>query len=340
MAYSTGLHWTGATGVYSEDGAEYTAVHRVDTDDPTHQAQTVLAWFRGNVVELGDAYSYSADTDADAVAKRMRAKRDMKTLTRWLITVSYGPIDDEDGKDSNGNSTSNPLDFRPTIRANTVQYQRPVDTSKFLGGYHGTAAAMMPVGDMLTPCNSVGMPFNPRPMRDDSRTTVTVTRNLATWDADEAELWCNAINQNTFTIAKFGFIGLFAQRTTRIRSFSADLRRQNSIDFWEGSCTFDRDPRRWVDPLLDQGVHARALDGDPDGRGGFFSASSPRPKGIPQIRRLLDNDEMPISDPVLLDGDGQPLDLSEMPIRPVFGRWLHYTERPYQGLAFLSGIIS
>lgn len=339
---TSSLHWNGATGTRTEDGPEYTAVFAVDTDDGNDQAQGILDWFRGNVVDLGDAYSYAADTDGEALAKRMRARRDLHTLGRWLVSVSYSPLDDEDGQDDNGNATDNPLEFRPVIRSNTVQYQRPVDTSKFLGGYHGWAAAMFPVGEFSTPCNSAGVPFNPRPMRDDSRTVVTITRNLAQWDSDEAELWCNTINQNAFDIFKFGFIGTFASRTTRIRGFSADLRRKNGVDYWEGTCTLDRDPRRWFERILDQGVHARALPGDPDGRGGFFTeqGGGERPVAVPMLRRLVDDDELPISDPVLLDGDGQPLPLDVWPIEPVFGNWLHYNESPFQALAFLNGIIS
>jgi len=337
---TSALHWNGATGARTEDGPEFTAVWAIDTDDAQDQADGIIEYFRANVADLGDSYAYAGDTNAEALAKRIRARRDLRTTGRWLVTVSYAPLEDEDGKDSDGNATDNPLDFRPVIRSNTVQYQRPVDVSKFLGGYHGDAAAMFPIGDYATPCNSAGVPFNPRPMRDDSRTVVNITRNLAVYDSDDAEAWTNTVNLNDFQIMKFGFVGSFGKRTTRIRAFSGDLRRQNGVDFWEASCVLDRDPRRWFERILDQGVHARALDGDPDGRGGQFSPNRPRAAGVPQLRRLVDDDEMPISDPVLFDGDGQPLPLDVWPIEPVFGNWLHYEEQPFEALAFLSGIIS
>ena len=337
------LHWNGSTGSLTRDprGQEYTAVWRVQVDDPLDQSKTVLEWCEASgPVKRGDNYAYANDTAAAATqADRISANRVTNTNDWWEIVAQYVTPDDQTNEDENGDPTDDPLQWRPDIRTQTVQYQRPVDTSKFLGGYHGWAAAMFPAGQFATPCNSAGVPFNPRPMMDDSRTTLLITRNLAVYDADEADDVVNGVNLNTFEIDKFGFRGIYPARVAKVRGWNASLRRANGVDFWQAQLAIGIDRRRHIDQILDQGLNARAAHGDPNGRGGFFSPSDPWPPGMPRLRRLLDKNMQPISEPVLFDGDGQALDLTIAPVVPVFGTWLHYHEVDYLAMTFLDGII-
>jgi hypothetical protein len=139
-------------------------------------------------------------------------------------------------------------------------------------------------------------------------------------------------------IAKYGFTAVCPELTLRIREWSAALRRQNNVDFWETACTLERNRYTWIDDVLDRGRLKRALAGDPDGRGGQFT-SGQIPAGAPAVGAMVGPDEEPITDAVLLDGDGQPLNLAMQPIVPIYGRWLSYDRRELESIPFFSGIL-
>jgi hypothetical protein len=334
------LHWNGSTGAHARDtGATYTAVWRLTTDNGLEQAQTIINWFRANVVELGDPYSYAADTGAtEALAERIRARRYLKGRFVWEVQVDYAPPSEESGVDEDGNPEPNPLNWRPKIFVNTVQYQRLVEESTFLGGFNGLAATLLPNDTKTMPCNSAMIPYEPALERDDSRTTVRIVRNFLAWDGDEAEDVCDTVNASEFSFNYQGFTMTCEERTAKIREWGAGLRSVNGIEFWESEMVLDRDKRGWAVEVADRGFHARAIAGDPDGRGGSISAADLIP-GVPKVRRLVDNDETPISTPVLLDGNGQPLDVSYPPVKAVYGKWLHYEEYEHQEIKQLTGLV-
>ncbi len=87
----------------------------------------------------------------------------------------------------------------------------------------------------------------------------------------------------------------------------------------------------WYVDELDQAVVARAIPGDPDGSGGYFSNSNKTQMeldGTPFCRRLLDPFGNPVTDPVPLNGNGQPLKGND-PADAVFLRWLDFREKNY-----------
>jgi len=334
------LHWNGSTGTHSRDiGPEYTAVWRLTTDDAQEQSQTVLLWFRANEVDLGDPYLYAGDTAGSvALAKRIRARRYKKSAFIWEVQVDYAPPDEDDGVDIEGVVEPDPLKWRPQLYYNTVQYQRPVERSQYLGGYNGTAATLLPIGHKCIPMNSAMVPFEPGLEMDDSRCTIRVVRNFATFDADVAEDFTDTVNVSGIAFLYLGFNMFAARRTAKIREWGAAIRIVNDIEFWEAEMVMDIDRSGWWEEVADRGFHARAIAGDPDGRGGSISGADIIP-GIPKVRRLVDFDETPISTPLLLDGDGQPLDTATAPVTPVYGEWLHYEETQFKDLPQLAGIV-
>ena len=338
------LHWAGATGNVQREplGASYTAIYRVQTDDPLDQAQTLLLWAQVNIAPLGSPYVYAGDTAASvARLDRIRAERDPGSTVVWNLIFDYTTPQDEDGEDEDGDPTLDPLKFRPRISMQTVQYTRPVHKAMFLGGFHGHAARAIPRGELSAPMSSLIVPYNPLPEMDDSRVVLSIEKNVATVNGNEVGGLANLVNKNTFTIDKFGFRMVFEEFTVKTRDWDVQLRRQNGIDFWEVKMSMDYKQNGWEEELLDIGVLGRRTDGDPDGRGGTISYyDCPPVPGVPVVDRLVDSDETPISDPVLLDGDGQPLDLAAEPVKPVYGKWLYYTPYDYRFVDFLKGIIT
>lgn len=79
--------------------------------------------------------------------------------------------------------------------------------------------------------------------------------------------------------------------------------------------------RQWYPEELDRGLARRALLGDP---GMPQSKSDPdwaKFKDKPHWQRLTDQSGLPLSDPIPLDGNGQPLN-SDNPADAIFLRWL------------------
>ncbi len=88
----------------------------------------------------------------------------------------------------------------------------------------------------------------------------------------------------------------------------------------------------WHIDELDRGLSARAQRGDPDGSGGSYSNTDLLgPNGV-AVRRLLDPQGNPITDPILLDGKGQPLNQQELE-KAIFLRWLDQHEADFVTLA-------
>ncbi|MGB0889603.1 MAG: hypothetical protein ACPGWS_04905 [Solirubrobacterales bacterium] len=347
MSFTHTLHWRGATGSHKRaEGSEYTAVYRVISTDAQAQAQSVINWFRTNVVELGDDYAYAGDSaTTTAIANRISAERDLESVDTWVVVVSYGQADDpEEGKDENGNPTDIPTEFRATIRAWTVDQSEPVESAKYLGGYKLFAHGIIGLNNRVIPMNSALVPFHPGLEREVAYQQIEVIRNLAAYDGDGILDVMNRVNTVRFRINRDGFTKTCEAMTARINYAKADLRLQSGEEFWEAVVGVLHNPDGWDDEIADRGLHARAAAGDPDGRGDSFTADDPRfVPGVPKVRRLLDEDEQPIAVPVLLNGDGRPLDPNAVPagetLEPVMGRWLKYEETNFLDIPFFDPII-
>lgn len=342
-------HWRGATGAVTRDplASEYTAVYRVQTDDPDDQAQTVLLYVQTQRILLGSPYTYAGDTALGvSVANRITADRELGSTDWWVVVVSYatpGADGDDDGLDNNGDPVLDPLDFRPRVSMATVTYQKPCEKAEYIGGL--AVNVRRPVGWEGPPMNSAFVPYNPLPPMDDHRQVFTIARNVPNVDCDFMET--NIINLLPFNLVYIpspghAIVKEFPKYTGKLRDWRCQLRRTNGVDHWEVSCVLDHNKDTWVTELLDRGIHADAADGKPDGKGGEFGSSdafgNPRPAvpvGVPCVRRLIDDDSNSIDEPVLLDGNGKPIPCDQEPIVPVYGRWLCYDAQNIKTIGWL-----
>ncbi len=337
--------WLGASGVHSmKTGPTYEAVWRVFSNDPLAQAQRVIQWFRANVVELADHYEYANDNVGSiAIAKRIAAHRELGTTDVWLVTVTYEPYDDKQddpGRDADGNPTDNPIDWRPKVTVRTNRFSEPCESATYLTGFKGTTAGKILSGTQHIPMNSAMVPFNPGLERDKSNVHVVIERNLPTFDCTQAT---SVLNNRPVCAAAFQLD--WAGVTLRVLPFEAKLcdfdaspNRLNGFDFVRVVWGFEVKEPDWIDEVVDRGVLARALLGDADGRGSQLVATD-LIHGVPKLRRLVDHDETPVSDPVLLDGDGGPLDLSVTPVQENYISWLKYGTVNYLTLPFFQGVL-
>lgn len=321
---SATLHWSGATGSRKRGAKEeYTAVWRVVTNDFLDNAGTIIAYFQANGPFINDAYAYGNDRSNNATCDSIDPTRSNNSNLHWEVRFHYStPDETESGKDENGNETDDPLKFYDEVEINSIDVVRPLETAIYRQGLKGTAAARTKKNSEVVPSNSVGIPFNPPDERFGVQFQIKITKTEASYPSELANLYHRAINNQAFTIRKrfqrfVHKIGRFDAQFVRV---AGSFRISNGFRYWRNVYEILHDPEYgFRAKYIDRGLSVRAAAGDPDGRGGIISPSD-IVEGVPQIRRLVDADETPISEPLLLNGDGQLLPAGEKPVRLVHSK--------------------
>lgn len=365
------LHWAGTTGGRKLwQSTEYTAIWFVTMSSKLDQAQTLLNAFEAHVdgAARGDVYAFAADTaTGPAYLRSLTATRKQDSQVHWEVQATYTSDQEAtQGRDIDGVPTDDPLDFAPIFRVSNVQYQKPLDTAQYISGLKvgGAAELILLPGAFVVPVNSAMVPFDDPIMVDDSHCVLEIERNFTSYDGADDELYQNAVNTNcirfvkkiwkaTLTSGAISYIqtGLYIKDISalcaKIREIKTSFDMINEIEFIRVAYIIDIDPNTWRFPVIDKGTLVSARIGDPTGDGGtvalFDSHQNPLPAipaGIPDIRRLTDWEGRPIPDPVLFDGDGQPLDITVPGWTPVKLIYKGYTELDFLTIPFFTGISS
>lgn len=348
------LAFLGSTGSRSLDGkSQFEAIYRVRTNNAHDQADTVIEYFRAlhdadsSSPYLGSTYAYANDVNDTVVCTRIAPRRPQGSRTTWEVTFTYESSAEETnslGLDENGNPTTDPLQVRPEITMTFNRQTRPVWKAIYRGGFVGVAAAKTRVGREMTPTNStLSCVLDPPLEKDWSRAGVRVTRYSDRFDGSRALLDIDTVNDKPFAVRYLGFTMTVQKYWAKIDAIEPVIERhtverngtKTTLDFWRISKSFEIDRDGWRQEVPDMGLHARADIGDPDGRGGTIYDSDVV-AGQPRVRRLVDNDELPINEKVLFDGDGQP-------IRPgadtVWITWQTYDEQDFRTDPFFQGVL-
>lgn len=207
-------------GTLNADGKrEYTVDYLVQFASPGYGPHAAAAALR---LRVGQPYRVENDQDNSAVLKTL-APRCEGQSNLFRVTANWGPRDPQQ-------ETANPL-ARPTkYRYSSQAFQTIAEKDAF-------GAAIL---------NSSGEQFDPPLQIDDSRAVVTVTRNVAYFDAGMVREWTNAVNRDTF--------GPFKRRTVKIAGINADGPNfENEIQFWEQSIEFHIRFDGWRASVLDCG---------------------------------------------------------------------------------------
>lgn len=321
--------WTASV---TDEKRTYTGTLIVQVSSRSDGPEVVVA---GCTVSLGDTYALGNDSDSDAICTSLDPKPVGGTGKLWHVAVKYETQDgeSESGQDVNGNPTNNPLEFRDEVEVNWNTYSVPVEKAIFREGFVGDALIKRPVDSEGPVHNSVFVPFDPPLERDMSRLVLRVTRYHAAFPIATAILYKDAINSDVFTVNKVPQqLGEFQvpKYAAKMRPITGVWTTVNDYDVWRTTYEVEIDfEYGWRPQVVDRGVCARAAAGDPNGRGGIISPSE-IVEGVPQVRRMLDAEGFPIAEPVLLNGDGQPLADNE---EPVYLTWSVYSrELPFDFL--------
>lgn len=232
-----------------------------------------------------------------------------------------------------------------------VGEQEPIRQAKYGGLYHIVGNVLTPkgvnpeletftVGQTYPISNSAEVPILPTPEREASRAAYRVSWHMRS--KFDFQPFINTVNLTDFTLIGVAynvvtgavanqteiFRKSFTPGTLRLRDVQSPIVQFYNNDWYKVTLDFVEDNKYLYE--LDRGYTAKAAAGLPDGRGGTFSEGD-FPEGSSGQRELTDLDGNSVSDPVFLDGTGQPLQGTEKQ-QPVFLRWEKYQDAEFNSL--------
>lgn len=241
------------------------------------------------IPRLGDAYLTSSEGDAGAVVKKVDPQpTDNPKL--WHVRVEYDSSVEEEEE--------NPLNRPAVLSWGSAQFQRvawkDIDGNAIL--------------------NSAGQYFDPPPEVDDSRPTLTVTRNEASFNPALKIDYEDAVNTDPF-------MG-FAVGQAKVASINANSQFENGLSFWSVTYEFHFRREGWILAPLDQGRYEL-----------WDIAGTKRLVPIKERdtlgRKLTTN----VTEPVPLDGAGKQLQ-NPGPTTAKYKEFTVYKQRTFSVFAF------
>lgn len=308
---------------------DYRATYEVTVDDADGDG-VLAALSAAGLPDDGDPFHFCGETDANVSLVSLAPTRINRL--QYRITANWKrPTLAEQPIDPDGNPTNDPLHFREEITRGFVTRTRPVERAEYLGGFtnaHGGIAQRArtaaqggnPIGPIISSAMQV---YDPPLTEEVSYPVLRITRSERGYDGGTYDEYIDTINVDEFAIEKpwYLFSESFAPYTVMMNDISAALHFHNGFSYWRVMYELYIDPSGWDVELPDRDVVARAMPGDPNGKGGTWS-NDDFVAGMPRNRQLLDPNGVPINRPVLLDGDGQPLENQLDP--PVYTKWRIY----------------
>ena len=307
----------------------YTTVYQVEVDDKDDGPSVVLA--AAGLPILGS--TYTAGNDFDTLTHLLTlgpAERKSGTRLLWLVPGKWGtPPTNEtvEGVDKDGNPTKDPLDFRDRISMGKAQFSAPVERA-----VNWTALSGRPIGTTGAVINSALVPFNPPLEMDQSRSVIRIIKTASTFPDDDFRLYRDAVNADSILWRWTEGVGSphtrleYSPLQLKMASIGGSLQYADGVTYWEIEYEMhvNTDTGGWRDFIADRGIHRKAEVDDPDGFGGTIS--SLEAAGNPAVRRIIDANGIAVSEPVLLNGFGQPLQPGEA---TVYLQYQKYLEVPF-----------
>ena len=280
-----------------------TRVWQIATSDPYDEAVVIEA--SGSIVKRYDAYVTTNATDLNLLVRNIRIQQDTESRLHWTITAEYS-----DERKTSKDKEANPLLRETDISRSASSYQKiaevAVDDNIGKSAY-GTETAIV---------NSAGDPFVPPPQVDDTRYTITLAKNFATYDDQTGYDYTNSVNDGTY----FGA----ATRTLKIASIDVPPKITEQVDgigdveYYRVTTTMEYRPETWDLSILDKGYNE------------FISGSTTQTQEI-STSTASENGTQPVSEPVLLDGNGAQLAAGGT---PSYRQYRYYREKDFDVLGY------
>jgi len=256
----------------------------VVTSDPLDGPATVLR--AGELPNIGDAYATGHEGEQGLVCCRRAPRRDQDNPTVWRVEVQYGKLPVTTGGDDPGGGGDDPE--RPLLEIRVGSIAKSKVCSQDI---HGN-----PV------CNSVGSVFSPLPEIEEHILSLMVRRLEPDSGRITISNYIKGINSAPFMGVDPFQAMLYDVRGGRHVSDAGQL-------YWEVEYEFHFDADNFLVKILDRGIYKRKTE---------YASTEPGklPPGITfeeACERICDANNNPVTEPVLLDGAGSPLQGAQAP---------------------------
>lgn len=301
----------------------YQTTHMVNTDG-IYAASYIFEHFMFNVEYPwpGRNYNYAGGFDPTSICKTVNVKYVQGSGgTKWLVDAAFSPEQGQaqEQQDAQGNNTTNPLLWRDEIDITYSQVTVPVEAAEFRAFIPNFINnKFFPFGYRGAVVNSALKPYDPTLEEEAQIKVLRITKYSPVYQGGNFDRYQGAINGDRVVINKpqYRFFQTIEPFHAYIKGLSATFAVTNNIPHWRQTmelhiCNF---VFGWFRPVVDRGLDARRAAGDPNGRGGTVSESEVATFGAVAHEPIKDKDGVPITEPVLLDGNGQPLKPGNSPI--------------------------
>lgn len=295
----------------------YRCHYKVTVSDDILSPSYVLGHFQltADLPWPGRVFNYAGGFDPTSICKSVDANWTEKSAGQFIVTANYEPaqgnFQQEEQPDNTGRNTTNPLLWADEVDVSYSSISIPVEAAEFRGFAPSPLVNRhMPIGSFRPITNSALKPYDPSIEEEAQIKIIRITKHSAFSQVEQFNKYIGAINSDTVTINKpaYGIRDTFGPFRAYIKGLSGTFAITNGIRHWRQTIEVHVSPLifGWLRPIVDRGLDARRGQGDPDGRGGVVSEADLTTAGVIGHEPIKDKEGVPITEPVLLDGDGQP----------------------------------
>lgn len=326
----------------------YGVTYQVQTDAADCPPDVVKAYFKRitTLPWFGRKFKFNGTSDAGAICSEVDVVYIEKSEGWFTVDCTFTPIEGDSAPESrpsdtdDGEPVEDPLQWRKEISVTGSQSSFPVVDAIFRGfDPPNIANPFLQPGLRTIPVNSAVVPFDPPPEFDRSFAVLRIAWRQAQYDEDKIAPWRDMVNSDPYVInwPRYNFVFGIPQYRGRIKQFGGSSSYENNVQHWRMELEIWVHPISWREQLADMGTVRRAAFGDPDGAGGVISTDQVPDPGMPHHEQIKDADGYPLMQPVLLNGNGQPMPLTKADggfqrPNPVWLKYQYYNERRFQDM--------
>jgi hypothetical protein len=321
----------------------YSLNYVVKTDDATHSPREIEQYFRNGTDNTGARLPYYGrswrwpygGSDVESLCVGIDADYRPKSGGYWDVKVEFkpDPEDEQERRQSVDGESTDPEEWLETVETSSTQISVPAEFGIFRGfDPPNIRNDYLVPGRVYPVVNSAMSPLVPQPDRIIEIEVIRLSKYVRRLDVELP--FRGALNNDFFQINKqpdYAFIRQFAPYAVWVKRIDGVCERINGLPWVHREIELWVHPESWWEQLLDRGIHRRCAAGDPKQGGGVISNANTSNLADPERPKnevLTDDNGNIITQPQLLNGNGQPL---ENLTRPVWMKWQFQKDRPLAG---------
>lgn len=311
----------------------YTLKYVVKTDSATHSPIEIERYFKTNNDINGNRlpyygrtfrFPYGNSSDVESLCVGLDADYRRGSEGFWDVTANFKPDpkhDKEKRETVDGDESDDPEEWVEKIETSSTQITRPAEMGVFIGfDPPGIRNRFLVPGRTYPIVNSAIAPLVPAPDDIVEIEVIRLGKYVNKMDADLP--FRGVLNNDNFTINKrpdYEFKRDFLPFQVWVKRIDGVCETINGAPWVYREIELWVHPDNWFEHLLDRGIHRRAAEGDrkPGGAANeVYTYAESHKAGRPINTVMTDDQGNPITQPQLLDGNGQPIQnpLSSPPV--------------------------